>query len=236
MGHGKPLYRPVSVKCQCCALPYTATFRAPNDVVVCAPCVPHLRGTQEASQRRNVEHIRMWQSHLDDRRRDHDDAIRAERARHSELEQMVRERDATIESLRSDVNALNGEMQRVLEQAALGPVREPNERVIKLLAGTVAEQAEVKREQAYRMRNSALGRLWAVDELHHEDDDHRGYCTCELPVRHCKVFGALTPLRSALYKWEIAEADRLDRGLPHGLPADHPKVIEHSRRREQRYS
>jgi hypothetical protein len=74
-----------------------------------------------------------------------------------------------------------------------------------------------------------MGRLWAVDELHHDDDERRGTCTCGLPLADCGVFATLSPIRSALYKWEVAETERLERGLSHGLPLEHPKVAQPKR-------
>jgi hypothetical protein len=153
VAHGYPLHVKVQAKCLCCGLPYVTTFTAKSDQVVCRRCPLHLRSGQEASQRRNVEHIALWDQYLGKVRALHSDELRAKDERIEVLEGEVRTRDEKIDGLRADANALAGEMQRVLQEANFGPVREPNERVIRILAGTVAEQADAERERAYRMRN-----------------------------------------------------------------------------------
>lgn len=136
----------------------------------------------------------------------------------------VEDRDATILELRANNKALTEEMERVLVESLEGPAREPNERVLNLLAGTVAEQATVEKETAFRMRDYAMGRLWAIDEVHHSDDENNGHCTCGLDDRHCSVLDALSPIRNALYKWEIKQVERFRKGLSHGLPPEHPEI------------
>ena len=85
-----------------------------------------------------------------------------------------------------------------------------------------------QRDAAYRSRDHAYRALWAVDRLHHEDEARDGYCGCGRHADRCMVLAAIWPAVDSLIKWEKNQIDRLQRGQPHGLPAEHPEVLKHS--------
>ena len=175
-------------------------------------------------ERRNTQHIKSWQEATRQLAERHHERLEAERQIIKNLRDDLTNRDEKILDLRTSNKALTEEMQRVLTETLKGQAREPNERVLGLLANTVAEQANAEKEVAFRMRNYAMARLWVVDDFHHADDETNGSCTCGEILTRCNVYEALTPIRNALYKWEIHQVERLQKNLSHGLPPEHVEV------------
>lgn len=85
--------------------------------------------------------------------------------------------------------------------------------------------ANVQVQRSYKSRNHALRALWDVDRLHHDDEKRHGCCTCGEKDEACPEWSALEPVRDMLYRWEEKELGRLEDGLDHGLPRNHPRVI-----------
>lgn len=81
------------------------------------------------------------------------------------------------------------------------------------------------RDAAYRSRDHAYRALLAADELHHDDDERADYCSCDRRAQECKEMAALAPAVNALRRWAYHQIERLRRGLPDGLPDDHPEVL-----------
>ena len=212
--------------CNCCGISYRFTFTSKSDHVLCQECRLHQRRTQEVIERRNIEHIKSWQQAMSQLAATHRGALDTERTTIAKLKEDIAIRDEKIEELRTSVKALTEETQRVLTESLKGQAREPGERVLSLLANTVAEQANVEKQTAFRIRDYAMARLWVVDEIHHADDEKNGHCTCGEDLAKCAVYEALAPIRNALYKWEIHQVERLEKNLSHGLPAEHAEVMK----------
>ena len=131
---------------------------------------------------RNVEHIRSWQEATRQLATRHRERLDAECKKIEKVQEEVADRDAKILELRTNVKALTEETQRVLTESMKGQAQQPNERVLGLLANTVAEQAIAEKEEAFRIRNFAMARLWVVDEIHHGDEENNDLCTCGQPL------------------------------------------------------
>ena len=116
-------------------------------------------------------------------------------------------------SLREELHMSALELARVVDERVAGADREPGEALIKLLANTAAEKANEERDRAYRMREYAMARLWVIDDLHHEDDENRGYCSCGTDLSSCQTNAALAEQRNHIYKWELAQVQRLEKDL-----------------------
>lgn len=93
----------------------------------------------------------------------------------------------------------------------------------------VVKSAESQAMGAYRARDGLMTAIWRLDQLH-KDGKVRGTCACGKPVEKCRDRSVLTPVLAALTKWEDKELVRLASGKDHGLPAEHPKVMERAGR------
>lgn len=226
LSHHFELHTDVTTDCQCCGVPRRFRFTSKSDHVLCRTCRGHQSRTQEATAQRNVDHVRDWQAYATELSTRQRDALAAKDAALATLgaeASALKERNA---SLREELHMSALEMARVVDERTGGAEREPGEALMRLLANTVAEKANEERERAYRTRDFAMARLWAVDELHHPDEAKHGLCTCGQNLRQCTTNSALEDQRNHIYKWELAQVQRLEKRLSHALPAEHPKVRE----------
>ena len=233
LSHHFELHTDVTTDCQCCGMPRRFRFTSKSDHVLCRTCRGHQSRTQEATAQRNVDHVRDWQAYTMELSARQRDALAAKDAALATLGVEVNALKERNTSLREELHMSALEMARVVDERTGGAEREPGEALVKLLANTVAEKANEERDRAYRTRDFAMARLWAVDELHHPDESKRELCSCGRDLRQCATNSVLEDQRNHIYKWEISQVQRLEKGLSHALPAEHPKVRERERRRSR---
>ena len=102
--------------------------------------------------------------------------------------------------------------------------------VLQWFQGLEIEAAQRERDNSFRSRDRALGIIWNLDKLHHDDEAKENFCTCGRRASQCPEWKVLEETRDFLYKWERQQIDRMKRDLPHGLPEDHPEVLKLGRR------
>lgn len=210
--HNYHLHRPVTAKCLCCHVGTEFTFTARSDHVICKGCVRHQGDTLAKAKQRDTDHVALWRSELDLAMEHHAEEI-------ARLLDVISQRDQELATQRIEIQDLQAVVRTGVESAPLGTVQ--HWWVDEQIANAVDQ-----RDSAYRSRDHAYRALWAVDELHHEDDARDRYCSCGRRVDQCKVFDAIAPAVNALRKWEKNQMDRLHRDLPHGLPDEHPEVLK----------
>jgi len=184
--------------CQCCfirTVPSNGITDRP--VQICAACEPHYGNPAKTARDHGVmmEQYRdanaSFVERLDDRRL----ALEAELA---ETQQQVATLTATIVSDYQERPA--GSIQNVVEQDLLSA-------------------ADKRLKAAVRLRDKAMGTVFRLTALHHEQD---GACSCGRRLVDCAELSALESVRQDYVRWERAQLELLNAGRAHGLPLDHP--------------
>jgi hypothetical protein len=210
--HSYPLHRPVTVECDCCHVEREFTFTSNSDHVICPSCIRHQGDTARAANQRDRHHVGLWRSELEILREDHASQV-------VHLRGEIDKRDRRLVERQTDIDALKDAIRRGVENA-------PPETVQQWWESEKVTEAHTQRNQAYRSRDLPYRSLWAVDQLHHDDDHRSGYCSCGKRTTVCKELDAIAPAKQALDRWEGNQLDRLGRQLDHGLPNEHPEVLK----------
>jgi hypothetical protein len=161
---------------------------------VCPDCRDH----QGFGLRSDREHIELWRSFLDARRRAHQREVSQLQDQMSQLQDQI------------------ADLQRQLEERP--------EKVVERWIGTdEITAAETKAQRAYRSREYALQGLTEIRLLHREADG--GKCRCGKRFDLCPE-AQIVSRYPVLIKWEKDQYERLRRGEPHALPANHPAIVD----------
>ncbi len=80
------------------------------------------------------------------------------------------------------------------------------------------EEAHESARRAYASREHAFRQLCLIHMNHHELRGER--CSCGRSIADCDVIGTVEGYRTLL-RWERAQEERQERGLPHGLPHEY---------------
>ena len=96
--------------------------------------------------------------------------------------------------------------------------------VEKWLNGEAVAEARDRRDAAYRARDRAFRAIWSLDRLHGTSERDENQCACGKRLSKCREAEALQPVVEVLMRWENDQIDRLRRGLPCGLPQEHPEM------------
>ncbi|WP_104132939.1 hypothetical protein [Cryobacterium sp. M91] len=206
--HAHPLHVDVEVPCLCCLAPQPFHFTALSDQVVCAQCVHHIGA--EKSERRDAEHVKLWAARWAVSESAHEEYI-------AETEALLVARDIDLTALRAQVT----ELSAVVE----GQFADGIDGVRALLQNDLVKRAERNTELARRQIDWAMGGLWRIAGLHHDDPAQPAKCSCGRTAGSCAESSAIDALRQALDDWEKKNVLLLQGGRRHGLPADHPAVL-----------
>ncbi|MBG6212570.1 MAG: hypothetical protein LH475_04715 [Cryobacterium sp.] len=208
MTHAHPLHVDLEVACLCCLAPQPFHFTSLSDQVVCTLCVHHL--SAEKSERRDLEHVRLWAARW----------AAAETAHQG----YITETDALLVARDTDLTALR---DQVVELSALvaGQFSAGIDGVRGLLQNNLVKRAERNTELAHRQIDWAMAGLWRMDALHHDDPARPTKCSCGRTAGTCAESAAIDSLRQALRDWEKKNVVLLQGGRRHGLPSDHPAVL-----------
>lgn len=186
--------------CRCCFIstipPSFSHTQRP--VLVCAECAPHFGNGDKTA----LAHEKM----MERLRTSHALAMERLEGRRQALEAQLAEAREQVEKLTATIvsdyrERPIGDIQNVVEQA-------------------VVDEASARARAAARGQDRAMGAVFRIDELHHEEGES---CSCGTRLTDCKEFAALNFIRDIYYRWENQQIDRLNSGKPHGLPFDHPK-------------
>lgn len=211
--HSYALYYPVDAECLCCHIVSEFYFYSEHDLVVCKGCHRHQGATVDKLRQRDEDHVAFWKSELGVKAED----FRQDRARAFAL---VRERDAKISELTDVVNALREQLKADLRNG-------PEEAVRAWFDGERIAAAKAEVDKSYRSRAHVLRVLWALDQLHHDDEKFEGRCSCGEETVQCSEWQAIYRARESLYRWEAKQVDRVRQGFDQELPRDHPEVVKH---------
>ena len=204
--HRYPLHRQVHARCECCGVRARFTFTSTSDHVICKGCKRHQGDSLGKAIQRDRDHVGLWSSEVD--------LVREEFATHRAQALAAQERlTRQLEQIRLENDGLRQAIVRGFEAAAPADVQ-------KILADKSVKEAEDQRDAAYRSRDHAYRGLWAVDDLHHEEETSE---ECSCGAASCPVLEAVGLVRPSLYDWENKQIDRARNGLDHGLPRDHPE-------------
>ena len=209
MAHPYELHVDVVAPCLCCRAPREFRFASASDQVVCAACVNHLG--EAKSQRRDADHVTMWEALYADAQRLSTSAATDAAA--------AAERDAaTIAELRSQASGLTAVVAGEFAGADAPGVRE-------LLETDVVRRAERNTELANRRTDRLMAALSRIDRLHHDDTAKPGYCSCGRATAACPESIAIDSQRQAVRDWEARNVTLLQRGERHALDDTHPLVV-----------
>lgn len=207
--HTYELHREVHVPCHCCRVVVDFVFKSTSDHVICKACQRHQGDTTAKALQRDRDHVGLWSSEVQLLREEFDaDRMRAREATR-ELERRLRQTQLENESLKKT-------LERGFEGAAPADVE-------RILIDQAVREAHEERDIAYSSRDHVYRSLWAVDDLHH-DQEVPEHCSCG--SRGCPVLKALQPVQSSLYAWENKQITRAQNHRPHGLPRQHPKYTD----------
>ena len=206
MTHAHPLHVDVDVPCLCCLAPQPFHFTSLSDQVVCAQCVHHIGA--EKSERRDLEHVKLWAARWAVSESAHADYI-------AETDALLVARDTDLTALRDQVTELSAIVAGQFS-AGIAGVRD-------LLQNDLVKRAERNTELANRKIDWAMAGLWCVAQLHH--DAAAAKCSCGRTAGSCAESAAIDSLRQALGDWEKKNLVLLQNGRRHGLPAEHPAVL-----------
>jgi hypothetical protein len=208
MPHSYPLHTDVMAQCFCCRSLQPFRFTSQSDQVVCPFCQNHL-GTAK-SERRDLDHIKMWAELFDDEQETHREYVAGADA--------TADADAaTIARLRTQVEELTRLATGVFDAAAAGEGQQ-------ILEAAVVTRAERNTELANRKNDRLMAVLWNLDRLHHDDPARGGHCICGKSLATCAEGKILEPERRALREWEQKNLALAVEGKRHALPQDHPAV------------
>lgn len=215
--HQHPLYRRITVTCECCEIPQDFEFKSATDLVICKGCTRHSGDSKRKQDLRARDHTGLYWSELEISREDRvEDERRHElecdrlRARIAELEDSIHDRDNTI-----------GDLQAVLKTGHLNSGAE------QWMADLEVKSAHDKRRSAYRSRDFVYVALWRVAQLHDIDDSRPDYCICGADADSCRELAAISRQLSFLEIWEEKQIERLLEDREHGLPDEHPEVLKY---------
>ena len=206
MTHAHPLHVDLEVACLCCRAPQPFHFTSLSDQVVCALCVHHIGA--EKSERRDLEHVRMWAARCTANQTMHDAYI-------AETDALLVARDTDLTELRVQVAELRALVAGQFS-AGIDGVRG-------LLQNDLVKRAERNTELARRQIDWAMAGLWRIAALHH--DDPAAKCSCGRTAGTCSESTAIDSIRQALGDWEKKNVALLQGGRRHGLPPEHPAVL-----------
>ncbi|TFD08042.1 hypothetical protein E3T35_18800 [Cryobacterium sp. TMT1-2-2] len=206
MTHAHPLHVDVEVACLCCLAPQPFHFTSLSDHVVCSLCVHHIGA--EKSERRDLEHVKLWASRWALAETAHADYI-------AETDALLFGRDKDLTALRDQVAELSA--------IVAGQFTAGIEGVRSLLQNDLVKRAERNTELARRQIDWAMAGIWRIEALHHDAAAQK--CSCGRMAGSCDESAAIDPLRQALLDWEKKNVALLQGGRRHGLPADHPAVL-----------
>jgi hypothetical protein len=122
----------------------------------------------------------------------------------ADYEARLRGRDADIAKLRSELD------------------ERPVHLVEKWVDADELEEAHEFAMRAYRSRDHAFRQLCLIHMNHHEVRGER--CSCGRSIADCDVVGIVEGYR-ALLRWERAQEEREERGLPHQLPYEYVRKL-----------
>ncbi|MDJ0377444.1 hypothetical protein [Cryobacterium sp. PH31-L1] len=204
--HAHPLHVDLEVACLCCLAPQPFHFTSLSDQVVCSLCVHHIGA--EKSERRDLEHVKLWASRWASAETVHADYI-------AETDALLVGRDNDLTALRDQVAELSA--------IVAGRFTAGIDGVRSLLQNDLVKRAERNTELARRQIDWAMAGIWRVEALHHYSAAQK--CSCGRTAGSCAESAAIDPLRQALLAWEKKNVALLRGGSRHGLPADHPAVL-----------
>jgi len=207
--HQNPLHVDLLAQCWCCQALQPFRFTSPTDQVVCSFCVRHLGA--EKAESRDIDHVRMW---VDIFARQQE----ANRAAVAALESTIAEKDAALAALTAQVAEFTQIVAGEFDRTRLGGVRS-------LLESEIVTRAVRKAELAHRRNDWSMAVLWRIDRLHREDPARPLSCACGKSLAACAEWKALEPVRKSLHEWESKNLVLLRDGKRHGLPDDHPEVL-----------
>ncbi|TFD28630.1 MULTISPECIES: hypothetical protein [Cryobacterium] len=206
MTHAHRLHVDLEVPCLCCLAPQPFHFTSLSDQVVCALCVHHLGA--EKSERRDLEHVRLWAARWAASETGHADFV-------SETDALLVARDVDLTALRDQVAELSA--------VVAGQFTAGIDGVRGLLQNDLVKRAERNTDLARRQIDWAMAGIWRIETLHHDSATQK--CSCGRTAGSCAESAAIDPLRQALRDWEKKNVALLRNGRRHGLPADHPAVL-----------
>lgn len=213
--HDHPLHRVVTAECSCCGVEREFEFTSRHEHVLCKGCRRHQGDTVAKVKQRDFDHVKLWHSEIQILNEDHEGEV-------ERLQTVIDQRGQELTERQTEI----ADLQRVIQD---GFERTPPPTVENWLINKEVKEAAAQRDSAYRARDRAFRALWAVDQLHHEDEEHRGYCICGKRASHCKELNAIADATEALLTWENRERNRLRNGQPDGLPDNHPDVLKYGR-------
>jgi ribosome-binding protein aMBF1 (putative translation factor) len=167
--------------------------------MICDDCALHYGNADKTA----VAHDRMMTAQRDlhamamERLDDKRAALAIDLAR---AQQQIEELSGTIAS--DYTTRLGGDVQTVVETA-------------------VVADAMSRENTARKARDRAMGVVFSIAELHHEDRDT---CSCSKPITQCEEFRALSGFRDEYSRWENKQIELLTLGKHHGLPYNHPRA------------
>ena len=206
MTHAHPLHADLEVLCLCCLASQPFRFTSASDQVVCTLCLHHIGA--EKSERRDLEHVRLWAARWAASETAHGEYI-------AETDAVLVARDQNLTMLRDQVAEL-GALVAGQFSAGIDGVRG-------LLQNDLVKRAERNTELARRQIDWAMAGLWRIAALHH--DGPAAKCSCGRTAGTCAESAAIESLRQALGDWEKKNVVLLQDGRRHGLPAEHPAVL-----------
>lgn len=210
--HDYPLFHLVSAECACCHVAYDYTFTSRSDQVVCKGCRRHQGDTTAKLKQRDRDHVGLWRSELG--------------LANEQSKRRLEQQQAVITAYRTEIDQLRGfvdELRETLQNELRGA---PDDRVLQWFAGVEVQEAHSQRDAAYRSRDHAFRALWAADRIHHHDRTRDERCSCGRAAAACRELAAIEDAGESLDRWERAQIARLEQGRDHGLPRDHPRVVE----------
>lgn len=213
--HPHPLHRDVTAECLCCGVRQTFYFTAKSDQVVCSPCTKHLGSDARRAVRRDQDHVAVWKAVVQSVQQRARQRLDAKATECAGLTERLQERDAQLAEAREEMLKSYGDM--------------PSVKVQKWVSGSLALEAEAKRDQAYRSRDWAMKHLLRVEMVHH--DIGSGKCFCGERVDQCRVAAAIEDMRDSINRWEQKQIRRARDGYSHYLPDEHPVAQETQSRR-----
>ncbi|TFD69215.1 hypothetical protein [Cryobacterium sp. Hb1] len=206
MTHAHRLHVDLEVPCLCCLAPQPFHFTSLSDQVVCALCVRHLGA--EKSERRDLEHVRLWAARWAASETGHADYV-------TETDALLVARDGDLTALRDQVAELSA--------VVAGQFTAGIDGVRGLLQNDLVKRAERNTALARRQIDWAMAGIWRIETLHHDSATQK--CSCGRTAGSCAESAAIDPLRQALRDWEKKNVTLLQNGRRHGLPSDHPAVL-----------
>jgi len=132
----------------------------------------------------------------------------------------IKQREKEISELSSRLAEMTAVTVKQYHDAPLGDLQT-------WVRSEVVKSIELQRQGAYAARDRTFVALWRIDVLHNDESDS-GACSCEKNATACKELAAIKPVINVLDNWETAQIERLEKGLEHGLPRDHPEVMRRS--------